>query len=499
MLIERDEIGMIPVLRASTKQMTSADFLPLDEARSHILEQGRSALLVDLSGVRKITKSGIGALAEFATSFPHGFLSGFVAPPSRIAETISGSPLGSLIPLFSSQAQAIDTQAFRRHRLAGTQAVVLCAGAGSRMAPLTQTLPKPMLDFLGKPILDHILDHLGSFGIRDIFLNPGHNGHVIHQHFAGPRARTLFFLNEGRKSGGVWQADPLGSASTLARFYHRHNAFTDDFFVLCGDALIDLDLAAMHDQHRRTGAMITIAARRVPSSDTHKYGMIATGADGRITAFQEKPQPDQACSDLASTGVYLMNPALFDLVEDTPGQDIGTDLLPLLLKQGVPLHAYDSAFSWTDIGCGQDFASALFKALDQGVPGASPTGREIRPGLWAAEGARISPEARIEGACYVGRNAIIAEGAHIEGPAVIGDNCHIEGQSLIRKSILFPDTYVRANAWVDRMIASGGWAVAHEYADGKPRSAAPLERVGPLPRPQAGRQTTRIMRAGGAK
>jgi mannose-1-phosphate guanylyltransferase len=499
MLIERDEIGMIPVLRASTKQMTSADFLPLDEARSHILEQGRSALLVDLSGVRKITKSGIGALAEFATSFPHGFLSGFVAPPSRVADMIAQSPVGSLIPLFPSQAQAINSQPFRRHRLAGTRAVVLCAGAGSRMAPLTRTVPKPMLDFLGRPILDHILDHLGRFGIRDIFLNPGHNAQVIHQHFAGPRTESIFFLNEGRKSGGVWQAEPLGSASTLARLFHRHCAFADDFFVLCGDALIDLDLAAMHDHHRRTGAMITIAARRVPSSDTRKYGMIATGADGRITAFQEKPHPDQACSDLASTGVYLMNPAIFDFVEDTPGQDIGTDLLPLLLQKGVPLHAYDSAFSWTDIGCGRDLACALFKALEGSVPGVLPAGREIRPGLWAAEGAWVSSDARIEGPCYVGRDAVIEKSAHIEGPAVIGDNCFVEGQSLIRKSILFPDTYVRAHAWVDRMIASGHWAVAHEYADGTPRSVTPLERVGPRPGPESGMPAIRAMRAGGAK
>jgi mannose-1-phosphate guanylyltransferase len=194
-----------------------------------------------------------------------------------------------------------------------------------------------------------------------------------------------------------------------------------------------------------------------------------------------------------------MNPAIFDLVDDTPGQDIGTDLLPSLLKHGVPLHAYDSAFSWTDIGCGRDLANALFQALETGVPHAAPAAQETRPGLWTAEGARISPQAKIAGPCFVGKNTIIEKSAQIEGPTVIGENCHIAGQSLIRKSVIFSDTFVGANAWVDQMIASGSWAVAHEYADGKSQRAAPLERGGPLPLPEKNERANRIMRAGGAK
>ncbi|WP_372887037.1 NDP-sugar synthase, partial [Shimia sp.] len=162
MLTNHEEVGNLTVLHAATNRMTSADMGPLCAARDRMLQQGRSAMLVDLGGVRQVARSGLAALTEFACSFGPGTRVGFFGARGPVAAALADCPLTAALPCFASRQQALADPGFRALQLAGTRALLLCAGAGSRMAPLTARMPKPMLDILGRPVLGHLMRHLGG-------------------------------------------------------------------------------------------------------------------------------------------------------------------------------------------------------------------------------------------------------------------------------------------------------------------------------------------------
>ena len=485
MLTDYEEIGMISIIRAASRRMTSRDLVTLEQARHRMMTRGRLALLIDLGGVQRIAKSGIGALVEFARAFQPGFRVGLFGARPVVSRALTECPLTSQLPIYATAQEALSAPGFREYQLAGTKAVVLCAGTGSRMAPLTDALPKPMLDVFGKPILEHLLTYLQGFGIRDFLLNPGHNAPTIHQQFSTNGQRSLFFLNEGVMQSGRWAPAPLGSASTLARLNLRHSAFDDDFLVLCGDALIDLDLVDLMESHRSSGAEITIAATRVNPDDTGKYGVIETDDAGRILGFQEKPEPAQARSNLISTGIYVISPRALDVLSDQPDQDIASDLLPQILARGGHLHAHAPDFRWTDFGCGRDYFDALVSGLSGKLPGVTPSGREDRPGVWIDESAQVNRHARITGPCHIGANTIIERGVQIDGPCIIGENAHLMSGTLVRNSLIMAGTVLKPGTWADEMIVHSDWAVNHRLADGRKRNQLPLESPEPVLEPQA--------------
>lgn len=481
MLTNHEEIGRITLLRLATSRLTSADLPPLQRAHEQMRERGRSAMLVDLAGVRRAARSGLAALTEFAWSFRPGTRVGFFGAGTRLAAELAACPLAAQLPCFATRDQALRDPDFRALRLGGLKAVLLCAGAGSRMAPLSDATPKPMLDFLGRPVLEHLMRHLEGFGIRDFLLNPGHHGEVIHNQFRTDSRRSLFFVNEGRHKGGRWHGAPLGSASTLIRLQSDHCAFDDDFLVLCGDALIDLDLAAMLERHRQSGAEVTIAALQVPRQDVSKYGILECTPEGRVRAFQEKPAPDRALSTLASTGIYIFSPRALSGMPAGPGQDIAGDLLPAILARNGHVAAFTQPFGWVDLGCGRDYFAALTMGIQGRIAGLVPQAVETRPGLWVAPGAQVSRRARISGACYLGPGAVVEAGARIDGPAVICAGALIRNKALVRNSFIAPDTLVGAGAWVDGMLAHADWAVAHRFADGSAQCRDPLTGLGRRP------------------
>lgn len=452
----------------------------LTEIVADLEARGRRGILLDHGKVSRVSMAGLGALIELVARHPQIDF-GCCALPGTMQAALKKSGLDRGLHLYDSVEAACEDPRFRVRSLRGVRAVLLCAGKGSRVAPLTEVVPKPMLDVAGRPALQHIMDHLGRFGVREVILNPGHLGPQIIDHIrANPDPdRGVFFAKEGRGGARNWQSDPIGSASTLRRLHRDHAAFSEDVIVLCGDALIDLDMTQMMRAHRRCGADVTIAALPVPAEEVHKYGMIETGPEGVVHRFVEKPGPGVTDSRLANTGIYIFRPEVFDLLPDTTGLDIACDLLPAVMRAGGTVQVHAAPFSWIDIGCGRDYARAVQLALSGAVPGLVPTGREIRPGVWAAEGAEVSSRARITGPCHIGAGARVAAGATLEGVCSIGAGAVIEARSLLRDSIVMPQTRVGPGAWAEGMILHGDWAVAHARADGTAQSRLPLDGVSP--------------------
>jgi mannose-1-phosphate guanylyltransferase len=345
------------------------------------------------------------------------------------------------------------------------------------MAPLSWDTPKPMLDVLGRPILEHLLLHLEQFGVRDVWLNPGHLGDQVITRFRGPNKQNILFSNEGYYSDDGWEGVPLGSASTLVKLQRDNSAFVDDFIVICGDALIDLDFSKMMTCHKSSQAHITIATKSVASYDTGKYGIVVTDENGCVTDFQEKPSPDQAASNIASTGIYIISPDALELIGCEANQDIAQHLLPSLLRNGAKIQSFQEDFGWHDMGCGRDYAQVLSSALNGEIPGLDINGTEIAPSVWAAEDTDVSTKAHIAGPCYIGAGSVIRAAARLEGPCILGTNCRVEAGARLQNIILHSDTAIRSDSEISHHILSPFWAIETDKADGRTTATEPLDNV----------------------
>ena len=469
----------IAVLTVAGDISRASDRLRLEAAVRTAEHEGHAAVLIDLGRVQSLSATAAFALVELVTCATRLRL-GLCGLPPACRAALGKSGMDRFLPLFDSVDAALGADDFRDCLLAGTPAVVLCAGKGSRIAPLSETTPKPMLDLLGKPVLHRLIDHLASFGIDEVHLNPGHLGPQIPAYFRTPEGSVrprLRYTSEGRMTDGGWTSAPIGSASTLARLQAAQHAFDGDVVVMCGDAWVDLDLSAMMRLHRSSGADVTIAAQEVAPQDVHRYGIIVSDCTGRVTSFQEKPRTDEALSRLANTGIYIIRSSAIDALEDRPDQDIAEHLLAGILARGGRLQVWRERFTWLDIGCGRDYAATLAAGLSGAIAGLAPIAETRRGDTFVAQGAQVARGARIEGPCYVGPGAVIEAGARIVGPCVIGAGSRIDARSLVSDCIVTAGTHVQRGAIAEGLILSADWAVAHDRADGSPQMRDPIDQV----------------------
>jgi len=239
--------------------------------------------------------------------------------------------------------------------------------------------------------------------------------------------------------------------------------FDDTTLVLCGDALIDLDIGAALHEHRSKGALASVVALDVPRDQVQNYGIVVADEASRIRSFQEKPRPEDAKSTLASTGIYIFEPSVLEHVP--PGQvyDIGSQLFPRLVEKGLPFYAQDRFFNWIDIGRVSDYWSVLQRVLRGEVAQMTIPGREVRPGIWAGLNTSIEwSTVQIVGPVYIGSSVRIDPGASIIGPAWIGHGSHIRAGAKVRRCVLFEYTRVAADMDFADMIISPDYCVDRE-------------------------------------
>jgi len=188
--------------------------------------------------------------------------------------------------------------------------------------------------------------------------------------------------------------------------------------VLCGDALIDLDIGSALHEHKTKGAMASVVALDVPLAEVGSYGIVVAEPDGKIVSFQKKPTPAEAKSTLASTGIYIFQPEVLDLVPPNQVYDIGSQLFPQLVADKLPFFAQNRFFNWIDIGRVSDYWSVLQRVLRGEVAEVNMPGHEVKPGVWVGLNTSIPWEqVSIEGPVYIGSSVRIEPGVSITGPA----------------------------------------------------------------------------------
>jgi mannose-1-phosphate guanylyltransferase len=340
--------------------------------------------------------------------------------------------------------------------------MILAAGQGTRVRPLTKYLPKPMVPILGKPVMEYLIEHMASFGITEIMLNVAFQHHKIEQYFGdGHRwGVELGYSYEGVREHGDVIPKPLGSAGGMKRIQDFSGFFDETTLVLCGDALIDLDIGAALYEHKAKGAIASVVALDVPLADVQNYGIVVANPGGAIQSFQEKPSPAEAKSTLASTGIYIFEPAVLDLIPSNTVYDIGSQLFPSLVEQKLPFFAQSRFFNWIDIGRLSDYWSVLQRVLRGEVAQMNMPGREVKPGVWVGLNTSIPwDDVKIEGPVYIGSSVRIEPGASITGPAWIGHGSHIRTGAKVVRSILFDYTRIAADMRFHEMIISPEYCV----------------------------------------
>ena len=331
------------------------------------------------------------------------------------------------------------------------KAMVLAAGKGTRLLPLTGEMPKPMAPVLDKPIIQHIFELLAARGVQEVHVNVHHLADTI-----------LNFYGEGARVDGMAinfsrEEELVGTAGGVKRLADR---FDETFVVVMGDALTDVDVREVLDFHKDRGALATIALARV--TDTSQYGVVELDPQHNIVNFQEKPAPGEAISDLANTGVYVLEPEVLEYVPENRFFDFARDLFPRLLSAGEKLTGYEGDFYWSDIGTLGAYRAAqqdVFAGkVHVNIPGSTLGAR--KPGsVWAGRGAQIHPTATSTGGVLVGRDAVVGRGVTIEGNTTVGSGCWVRPAATLKRSILLPGAYVGEGAYLEDCIVGPGYYV----------------------------------------
>jgi mannose-1-phosphate guanylyltransferase len=340
--------------------------------------------------------------------------------------------------------------------------MILAAGQGTRVRPLTQYLPKPMIPILGKPVMEYLVEYLASQGVREIMVNVADQHEKIEQYFGnGQRwGVEIGYSFEGVYEHGEIKSSPLGSAGGMRNIQDFSGFFDQTTIVICGDALIDLDLGAALAEHKSKKALVSVITFEVTASQVKDYGIVETDSDGRVVSFQEKPTPQEARSNLASTGIYLFEPEAIELIP--PGQvfDIGSQLFPMLVEKGLPFYAQKHNFNWIDIGRVTDYWSVLQRVLRGEIAQIPMPGKEVRPGVWVGLNTSIDwKNAVIEGPVYIGSGARVEAGAVIVGPSWISRGSHVCKNARVIRSVLFDYTRISEGMTFSEMVVSPTYCV----------------------------------------
>ena len=310
------------------------------------------------------------------------------------------------------------------------RAMIMAAGKGTRLRPITDLVPKPMAPIVDRPALYHILRLLQRHGSREVVINLHHLPDAITGYF-GDGARM------GLKIEYSFEPELLGTAGGVK----NNEAFLagGTFLVISGDALTDIDLTGLVAAHRRRGSIATLAVKEV--ADPSLFGVVVADDDDRVLGFQEKPSKEEARSRLCNCGIYVFEPEIFTHIPAGQFDDFGSRVFPHLLRERIPFHMWENRAYWSDVGNLGEYirgnADALTGRVEVEIPG-----REVRPGVWIGEGTSIAESVRFESPVVVGSDCVLADDVILEGPTVIGDGSTVGAGAHVVRGLVLPGSQV---------------------------------------------------------
>ncbi|HEY0870408.1 MAG TPA: sugar phosphate nucleotidyltransferase, partial [Acidothermaceae bacterium] len=312
----------------------------------------------------------------------------------------------------------------------GMKAVVMAGGEGTRLRPMTANQPKPLLPVVNRPIMEHVLRLLRRHGFTDT---------VVTVQFLASLIRNYFGDGDelGMNLQYATEEKPLGTAGSVK---NAEAELRDSrFVVISGDALTDIDLTDMARFHQANNALVTVALKRVPNP--LEFGIVNTAEDGRIERFLEKPTWGQVFSDTANTGIYMMEPEIFNHVAAGEAVDWSQDVFPRLLDLGAPVFGYIADAYWEDVGTLESLLQVQADVLNRQVD-VDIEGFEMMPGVWVCEGAEVDPEAILKGPLYIGNYAKVEATAELREYTVLGSNVVVKSGAFLHRAVVHDNVFI---------------------------------------------------------
>ncbi len=305
----------------------------------------------------------------------------------------------------------------------------MAGGEGTRLRPLTANQPKPMLPMANRPMAEHIVNLLRRHGFDDI---------VVTVAFLANSVRTYF--GDGSEFGVrmvyATEDTPLGTAGSVLNARQELDA---PFLVISGDVLTDIDLTELVAFHTKRESAVTLALKAM--ENPLEFGIVITDSSGRVERFVEKPGWGGVFSDTINTGIYVLEPEVFDWIPTGRPVDFSGEVFPAMLDADRPMYGFVTDGYWEDVGTLDAYTRAHADILD-GRVAVDIAGFPLRPGVWIGEGAEIDPAAEVSGPAVIGPNCRIGAKSLIRAHSVLGKNVRVGENSLLEQTIVHDNSYL---------------------------------------------------------
>jgi mannose-1-phosphate guanylyltransferase len=343
---------------------------------------------------------------------------------------------------------------------------IMCGGEGTRLRPLTFDRPKPCIPIVNTPSLHHLIAHLSHQGFNEVVITLGYRGEKIMDSLGDG---SLF----GVQITYYQEKTKLGTAGSVK---NAEESLRDGpFLVVGGDHVTDIDLFGFSREHLREGGIVTVGF--VSIDDPTEYGIAEIDSEFVIKRFKEKPAPGEIFSNLASTGMYVCNPEIFDYIPSRKKFDFARDLFPLLMREGYRLQAWLARGHWTDVGSPRALREAEHWKL-QGMPytqisgEVSLQGARIMGPLNIGGGVFVGRKSRIIGPVFIGEGTVIGEEVLIGPYTSIGAHCQVKDGSRVFSSSLYNGvtigngTTISGSIIDDDTVIGDGCSIEHDTVIG---------------------------------
>lgn len=332
------------------------------------------------------------------------------------------------------------------------KAMIMAAGAGSRLDPLTKTTPKPMVPVANIPIMEIILKHLKGFGIKDVIANTHTLAEQIHSTYSGNNDLDVNFEY-------VYEDKLSGTAGGVKKCQHFLES-EDSFLVISGDALTDVNIAQLVESHEKSNAIATMALREVPWEEVKHFGVVVTDNNAKVVEFQEKPPLDEAKSNLVNTGIYVFKKEIFDYIPADTFFDFAKNVFPALFENNEVINTHVLKEYWNDIGTLNQYKLSSFDIFNEQLT-IKPDYTKFKTG-WTADSAKVDNNCCIEGTAVIGNNTVIEPNVQLNENNIIGNNCVIKSGAKLSNSIIWDNVVIEEDTVLEDCIIADGAVIKRD-------------------------------------
>jgi glucose-1-phosphate thymidylyltransferase long form len=360
------------------------------------------------------------------------------------------------------------------------KAVLMAGGKGSRIRPLTLSRPKPMIPVANRPMIEYIVEKIKNSGYTELVVTLSYLKNQL-KHLLNERYPELNIKYSVEKQ-------PFGTAGGVKK---AEKYLDDTFFVLSGDVLVDVDLNKLLNFHRKHNALATMVL--TPVDDPSHFGIAVLDEENQIIKFLEKPAPHEVFSKIANTGTYILEPEIFNYIENRKGEvDFSHDVFPRLIEEKAGIYGYVLDGYWNDVGRPKTYLQANYDVLNKKMT-PNPPGKKLKESIgrlgdiWVGKDVEIDEKVRIIGPVAIGDGSVIERGCTLGRNTVIGENAYLEKNSTIKGSVIFPESMIKASACLKDCIVDSGCCVEKGSFIERGAILGSSVQLGPFSRVKSGR------------